>query len=99
MRGSRSEPAVSCAPALSTSTAGVLAGWIELSPAPTVQLRRWDIAGKMTEVPSPTNVDNEGVDDESTLAVALSPDGTVTVSLSFSAGLRQIIQLAPGATE
>jgi hypothetical protein len=87
------------APALSVSKAGALVGWIEVSPAPTLQLRRFDATGVASEVPSPQSVDNEGVDDESTLAVALSPDGTVTVSLSFSAGLRQIVQLAPGATE
>jgi hypothetical protein len=83
------------APALSTSKAGVLAGWIEVAPSSTLQLRRWDAAAaRWTEVPAP-----EGADDNSTLAVALSPDGTITVAMSYAMGMRQLVQLLPGATD
>jgi hypothetical protein len=83
------------APALATSKGGVLVGWIERSPAPVLQLRRWDAASSAwIEVPAP-----EGADGDSTLALALSPDGTATVSLSYNIGLRQVVTLAPGATE
>lgn len=83
------------APAIATSKGGVLVGWIERSPAPVLQLRRWDAAtSTWTEVPAP-----EGADGDSTLAIALSPDGTATVALSYNIGLRQVVTLAPGATE
>lgn len=83
------------APALSTSKAGVLAGWIEVAPSSTLQLRRWDAAASTwTEVPAP-----EGVDDNSTLAVALGPDGTISVAMSYAMGMRQVVQLPSGATE
>ena len=83
------------APALATSKAGVLVGWIERAPSDVLHLRRWDAAvSKWVEVPAP-----EGVDGDSTLAVALGPDGTITVSLSYNIGLRQVVTLAPGATE
>lgn len=82
-------------PALATSKGGVLVAWIERSPAPTLQLRRWDAAASAwTEVPAP-----EGADGDSTVAVALGPDGTATLALSYNIGLRQVVTLAPGATE
>lgn len=83
------------APALATSKAGVLVGWIERAPSDVLHLRRWDAgASTWVEVPAP-----EGVDGDSTLAVALAPDGTITVALSYTIGLRQVVTLAPGATE
>ena len=84
------------APALATSAAGVLVGWIEVAPAPVLHMRRWDAAAsKWTDVPDPP----EGADGDSTLALAFAPDGTITCSLSYNIDLRQIVTLAAGATE
>ncbi len=81
------------APALGTSGAHVIVGWVERSPVPVTQLRRWDAAtSAWTTVPGP-----EGADNDSTLALAVAPDGVITVSLSFHAGLRQLVTRAPGA--
>lgn len=83
------------APALATSKAGVLVGWIERAPSDVLHLRRWDAAtSAWVEVPAP-----EGVDGDSTLALAYLPDGTIIVSLSYTIGMRQVVTLAPGDTE
>jgi hypothetical protein len=83
------------APALATGHAGIVVGWIERMPTPTLHLRRWDTAtSEWVEVPAP-----EGVDADSTLALALGADGTIVCSVSYNVGLRQVVTLAPGATE
>jgi hypothetical protein len=82
------------APVIATGGSQLVVGWIERTPALVTNIRRWDAAASAwVAVPSP-----EGADPSSTLALAVVPDGTITVSLSYSVGLRQLLTLAPGAT-
>lgn len=83
------------APALATSKAGVVVGWIEMAPAPVLHVRQWDPSGTSTAVPEPP----EGADGDSTLALALGPEGEITLSLSYNIGLRQIVTLPLSAVE
>ncbi|MBE7453413.1 MAG: hypothetical protein HS111_32480 [Kofleriaceae bacterium] len=83
---------VGVAPALATAGDHVVVGWIERTPAIVTSLRRWDAAaGAWVAVPPP-----EGADGKSHLAVAVVPDGTITVALTYTVGLRQVVTRAPG---
>ncbi len=86
---------IKVAPSLTTAGDRIVVAWIERTPAIVLNIRRWDAAtSAWVEVPAPV-----GADGESTLSVAVAPDGGLTCSLSYNSGLRQLRTLAPGATE
>jgi len=81
--------------AVATRAGGpVVIGWIERTPVPTTQLRRWDATTSTWEtLPVPP-----GVDVASTLALTMAPDGTVYFCLSDHNGMREPMALPKGAT-
>lgn len=71
----------------------IVVAWLELSPAPTLHVRRWAKGSAAWEaLPIP-----EGADAQSTIALTMTPNGSLYLALGYAHGLRQIRELPVGA--
>lgn len=69
----------------------IVVAWLELSPAPNLHVRRWNkTAWEALPVP-------EGADAQSTIALTMTPNGSLYLALGYMHGLRQIRELPVGA--